>query len=892
MSRPVALAIVRAAARVVSFTFAPQVRRMTDPTFIEWADHRWQHERGAGASASRATGRALRVLFADALATAPSTWMLFAAAEEPRDDHQAPRRSWWRRLGDGSGGDLKLAVRSVRQRPGFALLVVATLGLGLGASAAAFDALDRTVLRPLPFADSDRLALIAMHETRRGYFMSPSAPSVARWRQAATTLDGVEVARGSTAVRTGDGPAERVAVLGISAGLPTLLQVQPKLGRMLGIADSRPDAPPAVMIAESYWRQRYGASPDAIGRVVHLSGTATTIAGVWPEGARVLASQEPPLFIRVFKPDEELPRGSYSNIIVKLRPGLTADAVETELASLQPVAAEGDAAHDAGLRPTVQLPSHLLGDAYITGIWLVFVGAAALLIASIANASHLIAVRASARRFELGIRLAVGGSLARLLRLFLLEGLVLGSAGIAVALAIATLFENLMTSFEPRLFAPVLGAGLAGRALFFACATALAAVIACSIAPLLVARATDLREALSQSGRTTGRTSRWRLASIATQAAIAAMLVVGAALMARSYRTLARVDPGIDAAHVGSVSASWPAARYSSVEARQAYVARLRDTLKAIPGVTVVTTSGMPILSTSVSEGVPYLDGEPEPADQARSEHGSDAVYEDFFRVVGTRLVAGRYFEPLERDVAVVTENFARQRSESVVGKMLVWRTGKPPVQIVGVIADLSTFGVAARQTPVTILRPTPGAWDSPTFVRFLYRAEGDPASLSSVIRQRFAEIDPDVPASAMESGREVLSRQTRQHRFVAVLLAALAGLGVMLAMAGMYGAVALDVSRRTREVGIRLALGASRRQVVQTLARRGLVPVLAGAATGLALAQLLTPQLETLLFGVQARDLLSVASAAAVVVFAALVACVLPARRAGRVDPVTTLRA
>ena len=734
---------------------------------------------------------------------------------------------------------------SVRQRPGFSLLVIVTLGLGIGASAAAFDALDRTVLRPMPFADSDRLALVAMHEVKRGYFMTPSAGTVARWRQSATTLEGIELARGVSAVRTGDGPAERVAVLGVSGGLPTLLQVQPRLGRMLGAADAQPDAPPAVMIAESFWRRRYGASPDVIGRVVHLSGIATTIAGVWPEGARVLASQEPPVFIRVFKTPEELTPGSSFNVIVKLKPGLTADAVETELAALQPATADGDAAHDFGMRPTVQLPSHLLGDAYVTGLWLVFAGAAALLIASIANASHLIAVRASARRFELGVRLAVGGSLGRLLRLFLFEGFVLGFAGIALALGIATMFEGLMASFEPRLFAPVLGAGLAGRALWFACATALVAVIACSIAPLLVARATDLREALSQSGRTTGRTSRWRVASIATQAAIAAMLVVGAALMARSYGTLARVDPGIDAAHVGSVSASWPEARYPTPEARRAYVARLREALSAIPGITVVTTSGMPILSTSVSGGMPYLEGEPEPADMARTDHGSDEVAEDFFRVMGTRLVAGRYFEPDERNVAVVTENFARQRSESVLEKLLHWRTDKKaPVRIVGVIADLSTSGVAARQTRVTVLRPTSVAWESRTFVRFLYRTDGDPAALFEVIRQRFAEIDPDVPASAMESGREVLRRQTRQHRFVAVLLAALATLGVMLAMAGMYGAVALDVSRRTREVGIR-----SRSALAPPGGADAGAPRFdAGAGRGRrrpGVAQLLTPRLE-----------------------------------------------
>ena len=890
MSRPFALAIVRAAARVVSFTFAPRVRQMIDPTFVEWADHRWHRERGSGASASRATGRALRLLFADALTTAPATWMMSAAVNCDGADSPASPRPLWRRSFDGGGRDVRQAWRAVRRAPGFAALVILTIGLGVGASAASFDALDRTVLRPLPFKDSDRLAQVSMRD-KRNSFSTPHAAAVAAWRQSATLSSGFVVARDLIAVRTGDGPAERLDTLGISPSLPAFLGIQPIVGRMLGPADAADGAPNALMITERYWRSHFAADPGVSGRTMQLAGAPWTIAGVWPDGARLIMRADPLELVRVFKPKEELSAGSLSYVFLKLARGADLVAAEGELSALMP--ASPDRGPTGEERPAITPPTVFLGDAYVSGVWLVFAGSIALLLVAVANAGHLLAVRAGARRFELGVRFALGGSMLRIARLIVFESLIFGIGGVAAGVLIALGFEQLMRNYEPRLFAPVLGAGLGGRALAFASLLALFSAIVCSIAPLVVMRSTDVREVISTAGagRATGRSPRLRAAAIGAQAALAIILITGAALMVRSYTTLMRIDTGIAIDRLATISVSAPARRYATPALQRAFLERVREALATTPGVVGVTTSGMPIMMASIFMGVPHLEGEPEPLADETAMTAGGGVPIGFFEVMGFRLIAGRFFQPDDKDVAIVTENFARARGGVVVGRKLVYPRGRKTVEVVGVVGDTRTFGMAARGDRATVYEPIADDTAS-TFQRFMLRTDRDPAMVLSAARARLAEIDPEVPPSERETGMDVVRRQTAQFRLVAVLLTSLAVLGLLLAMAGVYAAVAIDVSRRTREVGLRLALGATRHQIASTVLRRGLVPVVAGGAIGLVLAQFATTRLDTLLFNVSARDPLSAIAGPVLIISAAVVACLTPARRAARIDPVRTLRA
>lgn len=823
-------------------------------------------------------------------------WCWFSRVPAGGTDESAP--SWSRRLNQflrGSWNDFKLAGRSARQRPAFSALVVLTLGLGIGASAAAFDALDRTVLRPLPYRDGDRMALVSMHDRARGYHTPPRADVVQRWREHATTVERFEVYRSMSATRTGDGrPAETLNVIGISAGMPGMFGVTPVAGRLLGTPDAAPEAPRAVMLTEQFWRREFGADPSVIGRSLLLNDIPNVVVGIWPAGARIDPWARTPDLVRVLRSSEELPQGSWASVLALVRPGQTTDAVEQELLAIATPRPDGEpraAAEEPQDVPSVVPPYTFMGDAYVGGIWLVFAGSLALLLVAVVNAGHLLAARAAARRLELGVRMALGGSGARLARLFLLEGLVFALAGIAAGIGLATVFEQLMSAYEPRMFAAVVGAGLLGRALVFACAVATIAVVACSIAPTMIARSTDVRNILAtaSNARGGGRSSRWRLVFIGAQAALAVLLLTGAALMTRSFVNLTSQDTGIAVDELLTLSIRPPTSRYPTPEARADLIARVRDALATTPGISRVTTSGMPILSTSIADGEPYLDGETPPEVDVAATTGSNGAMPGYFEAMGIRLVAGRDFQPGDTQVVVVNESFAKRRSGSVLGRHLFMPRAKKAMEIVGVVADTRVFGLASDENPPMVYMAA--SESSTDFVRFIARATGDPATALQAARGRIAEIDPNLVLLAAETGTDILLRQTAQHRFVSVLLAVLAALGLVLAMAGLYGTVSLDVSQRVREMGLRMALGARGSQIAATILRRGLAPVVVGGAVGFGLAAFSAGRIESLLFRVPAIDPWSGAAAIGLAVAAAAVASLLPARRAGKIDPAITLR-
>jgi predicted permease len=886
MSAPLVVAALRGLARLLAICYPPQIRDARHPSFADVAEHRWRRERAAAGGSMRAALRTAGVLIGDTAVSAPVCW------------HSRAERAgfsgliaFWRAAMfhpfRGMSGDVRRAARLLRQRPTFSLVIVLTLALGIGASTAAFDALDRSILRPLPFANGDRLVFIAMQDRERGFYSTPSADMLARWRQGAQTIERFEVFRGLSATRTGHGPAEVLDMLGISPGLPGMLSVTPVAGRMLGAADAAPDAPRAVMLGEAYWRHAFGASPAAIGTTLQLGATAYTVVGIWPGGARLDIRSEPPDLYRVLQAAEELRQGTLSHILGLARPGAGVAAIESELRSL--AAAVPDPRQ--GYQPAVTAPSVFLGPAYVTGVWLVFGGALALLVVAIVNAGHLLGARASARRLEMGVRLALGGSTTRLVRLLLIEALALAGAGLTAGAGVAALFETLMTRYEPRMFTPLEGAGLFGRALLFAGVAALVAAVFSSIGPALITRAVGVRDVLERSGgsRTTSRRSILSGFLLAGQAALAVVLVTGAALMARSYGNLMAVDTGLAIDELASVSIAVPASRYPTPELQGEFIRRVRAAIETTPGVRRVTTSGMPILNTTIWDGEPHLEGEPAPPADANAITTGTGATPGHLETLGVRLVAGRFFQTGDARAAVVSESFARKRGGQVVGRKLYMPRSKTPYEVIGVAGDVRSFGLSSATQPDSVYLASSERHD--TFNRFIMRTSVSPAEVLPIVRARVAEIDANVPLLAPETGPDVVARQTRQHRLVATLLLSLAVLGVVLAMAGVYGRVSLDVSERTREMGVRMALGATTAQVVGAVWRTGCRPVFVGAALGCLLAIGAATWLDALLFGVGARDPLSAAAGVALVTAGASLATMIPARRAGRIDPVTTLR-
>lgn len=797
----------------------------------------------------------------------------------------------------GLGMDVRVAARSLARRCAYALLVVATLGLGIGASAAVFGALDRVILRPLPYADADRFVYLSIRQIELGWNLAPFNELIARWRTSAGTVERIETYRQTTGVLKGETEAAIVDVTAMSGGMPGMLGVRPLAGRMLGVSDATPGAIPVVMVSERYWRGAWGSDPEVVGRTIELNDTIFTVAGVWPEAAR-LDYEGSPGFFRVVPPDAEAPVGDFTLVLARIARGVTPADVEAELGTLLRNSQAPAGTILSTWLPTGDLdavvvpPYGLLGDSYVSGLWMVFAGGIVLMIVAVFNVVNLVLGRSASRTGEIGIRLALGGSRARLARLFLAESSLLAILGTILGFAVAFLVEQSLARLEPGRLVPAGATGMQGRAILFACALAAMSALFCALVPLLHTRLSNLRDHLAGSGssRDTPRPSRLRSFLIAAQSALAVLLVTAAALVGRSFVSLLNVDVGLDLDRIAMIAVRAPASETDSPEALAEFFSPIETALAGTPGVVGLTTAPNPPLAYSVRRGLPFLNGEPEPILDGSEFVSSTSVPPGHFRVAGIPILRGRDFADREQRVVIVNDAFARGRQQDVLGQTLRF-TGDTIVRtIVGVVGNVRSRGLEDADDRIQLYYPDSNRHSD--YTRFLLRTEGPPAAVLRAARARIASIYPDVPLRQATTGPSLIRERTARIRFVAFLLAAFAILGVVFAITGVYGAVSLDVGRRARELGVRIALGASRRDLSTAVLQRGLRPVLAGAAFGLLAALWAGPLLEAVLFRVPARDPLSTLLAVLLLTAAASLACILPARRACRVDPVSTLRA
>jgi hypothetical protein len=476
--------IVRRAARLVLRLYPRAFRDAFGAEFLDLAERRWHRERRASGRPGAASLRTGRMLVCDAARAIPVAWR----ERRPRPGGSLPPPDRGPRLMHllrDSLTDLHLGLRSHVRQPASTALVVLTLALGVGASTAAFSALDRVVLHPLPFPGGDRMAYVSMLMPQRGWQLAPAAEHVRRWREGARTLDGIEVYQRSSFTRSGEGAAEIVSADLVSAGLPAMLGVRPVLGRMLGPADAAPGAPAAVMLSERYWRAAFGGRPGAIGQRVQLSDRVHTVVGIWPDLARFDYQAVPDVIAVSASPHA---RGEFALVLARRAPGVPAEDVERELAALS----AGIDGVPPGAVPQLGPPYGFLSDAYVQGIWLVFAGAFALLGVAVVNAGNLLLGRAANRTGEIGVRLALGGTTRRLLRLFLAESLILASAGAALGALLAVLIGRgyVLVAPERQLAA---GTWLHGRAVVFAIAVTAVAVVVCAVIPAWRSRSARAR---------------------------------------------------------------------------------------------------------------------------------------------------------------------------------------------------------------------------------------------------------------------------------------------------------------------------------------------------------------------------------------------------------------
>jgi predicted permease len=804
---------------------------------------------------------------------------------------------------DGLFLDLRYALRSILGSPRFAAVVIITLALGIGANTAVFSVLNAVVLRPLPYADPERLV--------RVYHRSPGEDNAyltgiaaTAYREQSRTLDiAITYTYSVEGADLTDRPEpERVRVMGVSADYFRVLRARPILGQPFSRADEHADSLIAV-VAERIWRTHLGAAPDAVGRVLPLNGIPYRIAAVLPDDFDDPLESE----VEAWTPLNLQPGGPnsfdnfYLSIVGRLQPGATVDQAQAELTTIaagmqrdRPAAAQRWSAH------VVPLQIDTVGTARPL-LWILLGAVGLLLVIACVNVASLLLARSAAREAELAVRSALGCSRNRLVRQLLIESVILSLAGGAAGLLIAPAVMRVLLAAAPEAVAHTSGGTLERTVLLFSAAVAVACGIAFGVAPSIQATRTNLDAVLRESGRGAGgsrRQTRARSALVVCQIALALVLLVGAGLLLRSFEHLRAATLGVQPTHVVTFAVNLPRGRYGDPERRARFHRDFEARLAALPGVRAAgAISRLPVTGTFHSWGVQH--GE---APESRFTPAQQRVIEGrYFEAVGIPIVRGRAFGPQDDARAtrrvVISQELARQMfpGEDPVGRTL--RVAGAQAEIIGVAGDVALSARAAPR-PYVYHSHTQFAGDRNWALTQVVALDASQASAargqSSFVadaRRELAQIDPELVLYEPRMLDDVIGGGVAQDRFALVLVAGFALLALVLAAIGIYGALSYSVSTRSREMGIRMALGATAGTVRSMIVRDGGRLAGAGVVLGSIAAAATTRLLRTLLFGVSPIEPTVFAGAAAVLVCVALAASWMPAHAATKCDPIKAVK-
>lgn len=796
--------------------------------------------------------------------------------------------------------DLRLACRSLARRPGFTLVAVLTLALGLGVNAALFSVADSLLLEPLPYEEPDELVML-----RTRLSVSPMVPMsplhLETLEERSRTLESVAAMDLlSFHLRGADG-AERIDGALASPGFFDIFGTRALRGRLFDAAEHEPGlGERPVVLSHGFWQERFGGDESVLGRRLEMAwnagfgpdrrlGAAFVVVGVLPPD--FLPPQGEPDVWAPLALDAEQAAMPYPYLFPfgRLADDASPEAVREELSALvREAGAEGLDQRDPELGVTVvplveRGTGELRSGLRVLGVAVVFV-----LLVACANVAMLLVARAAERRDELATRAALGASRLRLMRDLLAECLLLGLAGGALGLVLARFGVEGLRRLRPAALPRIENLALDGSALVFA-------VVLAVVASLLAGLWPAWRSARIADGRTARGTSPFRGGLVAVEVALAVTLAVGAGLLWRSFAHLQDTDLGVDPG-VLSFQLSLPVHAYPDAADRAAFHRRVAESLAALPGVegvAAINTLPLTLLNTATAleiEGLPAEDGEPRSA-AYRDVLAPPRGAEDYFRTLGIPLRHGRLLQRGDEMAAVVNESFVRAVSEADARDLLGRRMdllslGRDGVEIVGIVADVRQAG------PIRDVRPTvylPGL--DAASVGFVVGSPRDPASLGPEIRRAVAAVDPAQPVHALRTFGEMAAPWIARPRFHAALMGLFAALGLVLAALGVYGVLAQAVARRRREIGVRVALGAAPRRLLAWVLGEGLRPVAIGLVAGLAASLYLGRFLEGLLFGVEPNDPLTLAATALVLLLVAGVATLIPARRSLRVEPAEALR-
>lgn len=797
--------------------------------------------------------------------------------------------------------DLRYGIRMLWHSPGFTLVALLTLTLGIGANSAIFSVVNSVLLRPLDYEESDRLMILSERsQILEG--MSISYPNFTDWREQNQVFEQIAVFRRQSYNLTGIGDPEFLLGGMVSAELFPALRVEPALGRTFTSEEDRPGGNQVAVLTHGLWQRRFGSDPDILGQTLTLNSKPYTVIGVMPAGFVYPSRVE--LWVPVGQESGQeswRERGNHPGLygVARLKPGITLDQARADMdaiaVSLEQQYPQSNSGNRVSITPMLEQAVRNIRPAL-----LVIMGAVAfVLLIACANVANLLLARAAARQKEIAIRSALGAGRVRIIRQLLTESALLSIAGGGLGLLLAVWGVKLIVGINPDGIPRAREISLDSRVVLFTFAVALLTGIIFGLVPAWQASKPDMNETLKDAGRgSTGGVHRQRFRNVlvVAEVALALVLLIGGGLMIRSFYTLQQVHPGFEANNLLTFQFTLPRDKYSEQQQRANFFRQVTDRIGEMPGVeSVGLATGLP-LGNNGNQTSFTVEGQavPEPGQRPLAEMAY--ISPEYFKTMQMTLLKGRTFNDQDKAdsprVFVIDETFASRHwpDEDPIGKQVRFGgPNNPPSTVVGIVKRVKMEGLDTDSNRVQAYFPyMQSAWTSMSVV---VRTTGDPASMTSSLRQQVLSIDKDQPIYNIRTMESIREQVVAPQRLNVLLLGIFAGVALILAAVGIYGVMSYSITQRTHEMGIRLALGARPVDVLKLVVGQGMKVAGIGVVIGLGGAFALTRLMSSLLFGVSATDPVTFAVIALILAFIALLANYIPARRATRVNPIIALR-
>jgi len=814
---------------------------------------------------------------------------------------------------DEAARDFRLALRLLQRSPGFTIVAILTLALGIGANTAIFSVIDSVLLRPLPYHEPDQLVMVWENNSQHpNPHNTVSPPNFVDWQSRNTIFSSMAYIFDGRDNLTGNGDPQEVVVQDVSVNFFSLLGVNLLLGPGFTPENGQAGHDNVVILSYGFWNEHFAADPAIVGKSVVLNGHPQTVVGVAPQKFQwfikdgSLTSAKPQMWSPFVFPQSwsnHKDMGRFITVVARMKPGATYSQAQTQMTAIasQLEHEYPDSQSHWGVN-VVPLRDQISGE--LRPSLLVLFGAVAfVLLIACANVSSLLLARAASRERELAIRTAIGASRWRIARQLLMESLLLALIGGGLGVALAVWGTNALLAASPRNLLDLAAISLDLRVLTFAVASTLLAGLLFGFLPSYISAHSRISETLKEGGRGSSAANRRafaRNAFVVAQLGLALVLLTGSGLLIRSFVRLIGVDPGFDTGHLLTFKVSLPRAKYGKDPVCLAFFQQLLAKLSTVPGVRSATMESFPPLAGLGAATAVHLLSQPPLALSDLPVTNVQVVGSNYFSTMNIPLRAGRLFNAQElteeKHVTIINQAFADKylhgvnplgQKAAIYMKSLT-ETELQPSEIIGVVGDVHQMGLDTVPEPTVY-------WPHPELVMsgmtILVRTANDPLSIASAARAALQQLDPELPLAGVATMDQLLADSLSRSRFTMLLLGIFAGVALVLAAVGIYGLIAYSVTQRTQELGIRIALGAQRRDVLRLVLAQGTRLTFLGVAIGLFAALALSRLLSTLLFAVSATDPLTFAGVATLLAVVALLACFIPARRATRVDPIVALR-